>query len=177
MKKFIPFIILFGLCILLYKELYYSHPEQLPSTLIGHPVPKFSLNDLIHPDTKFTQKNLVNPKVSLLNVWATWCDACLLEHPMLVKIATQYHVPIYGILYKDNQVSAKHWLDMHGNPYTLVGDDTSGDVGIDLGVYGTPETFLINNEGKIIYRQVGMITQENWDTVLYPMIKQLNGSE
>lgn len=177
MKKIIPFIILFGLCILLYRELYYAHPEELPSTLIGHPIPAFTLNDLNKPQNKFTQKNLINPQVSLLNVWATWCDACLYEHSMLMKIANQYHVPLYGILYKDNVVSAKQWLDTHGNPYISIGNDASGDVGIDLGVYGTPETFLIDNQGKIIYRHVGVINQENWDKILHPMITQLNGSK
>lgn len=177
MKKFIPFLILFGLCIILYKELYYSHPEELPSTLIGHPVPSFSLADLNNPQIQFTQKNLISNKVKLLNIWATWCDVCTYEHPMLMKIANQYHIPIYGILYKDNSVSAKQWLDNQGNPFVLTGNDSTGDVGIDLGVYGTPETFVINNEGKIVYRHIGAITQENWDTVLYPLIKQLNGTK
>ncbi len=172
MKKIIPFVILFALCFLLYRELYYSHPDELPSTLIGQRVPEFTLYDLTRPQVKFTQKNLGNGHVTLLNVWATWCYVCAQEHGMLMKIKNEYGIPIYSIDYKDNTDAAKKWLAQQGNPFVLTGNDFSGDAAIDLGVYGTPETFVISKDGKIIFRHIGAITQQSWDNVLYPLIKK-----
>ena len=113
--------------------------------------------------------------MSLLNVWATWCYACEIEAPMLLKIKTQYHIPIYSILYKDDPKEALLSLKKNGNPYVMIGLDRKGDTAIDLGVYGTPETFVISREGKIIYRHVGIINQTVWDSVLYPLIKKYSG--
>jgi cytochrome c biogenesis protein CcmG/thiol:disulfide interchange protein DsbE len=163
--KFIaPFLILFLLLSLLSYELYSAKSNELPSALIGERVPAFKLGDL-------SQKDLIG-KVSLLNVWATWCYACKLEHSMLMKIKNQYHVPIYGIAYKDQPDEVANWLTAKGNPYIKLGNDQQGDVAIDLGVYGTPETFVINPKGEIIYRHIGAINQDVWDKVLYPIIHQ-----
>jgi len=171
LKLTIPFILLFTLFILLAWELFYSKPSELPSALIGEEVPAFKLPDLYPSQPPLTQKTLTG-QIMLLNVWATWCYACSLEHGMLMKIKNEYHVPIYSIDYKDNSQDALNWLQENGNPYEQTGADTKGDVAIDFGVYGTPETFVINAKGKIIYRHIGAIDQKVWDEVLYPLIRQ-----
>ncbi len=167
-----PFILLIALLSLLWRELFYSKPGELASALIGEPVPTFSLARLDAPSSLFTEKAL-GKRVTLLNVWATWCYACGLEHGMLMKIKQDYQVPIYSINYKDDPVAARTWLQQKGNPYVMTGSDSKGDAAIDLGIYGTPETFVINAQGEIVYRHVGAITQKAWDEVLYPLIKKL----
>lgn len=171
LKHIIPFFILFALLAILWRELFYAHPNELPSALIGETVPEFQIPNLWQENKSFSTKELAG-RVSLLNVWATWCSACSMEHPMLMKIKEQYHIPIYSIDYKDNSVDAKNWLHQEGNPYVMTGIDQHGDVAIDLGVYGTPETFVINPEGKIVYRHIGIIDDKVWNEVLYPLIKK-----
>lgn len=170
-KKILPFIILFSLCILLWRELFYAKPNELPSALIGEKVPDFNLTTLFQAEKKFTANDL-RGRVSLLNIWATWCYACTQEQPMLMKISQQYHVPIYSIDYKDNIDDAKKWLQQYGNPFVMIGNDEHGDTAIDFGVYGTPETFIVSPSGRILYRHIGIIDQKNWDEVLYPLIKK-----
>lgn len=171
LKMLIPFILLFSLLGLLWHELFSSYTTELPSALIGERIPNFQLPVLQQSDKTFTQKNLVG-QVSLLNVWATWCTACGVEHDMLMTIKNKYNVPIYGIDYKDNARDAAKWLRDKGNPYVMIGNDITGDVGIDLGVYGTPETFILNKNGDIVYRHVGSIDQDTWDNVLYPIVQK-----
>lgn len=171
-KLVIPFLILFTLLGFLYYELFHAKPNELPSALVGEPVPAFSLPVLGNPAASLTQKQLKN-RVTLLNVWATWCYACGLEHDMLMKISQEYHIPVYSILYKDDPAKASAWLREHGNPFVMTGDDSKGDAAIDLGVYGTPETFVISPAGNIVYRHIGAIDQEAWDKVLLPLIKSL----
>ncbi|MBV9575779.1 MAG: DsbE family thiol:disulfide interchange protein, partial [Gammaproteobacteria bacterium] len=170
-KIIFPFIILFSLVALLYDELFYAKTGELPSPLLGESVPKFTLQTLSSNQVLFTQREL-RGRVSLVNVWATWCYACNLEHAMLMKIRNQYHVPLYGIAYKDNANDVSAWLAKKGNPYIMTGNDNTGDVAIDLGVYGTPETFVISPQGRIIYRHIGSIDQKTWDEVLFPLIKK-----
>lgn len=170
-KFIVPFFILFALLGLLWHELFYAKPNELPSALLGETIPSFKLPILSHPEKIFTQKNLIG-RVSLLNIWATWCYACTIEQPILMEIKEKYHVPIYSIAYKDDAISVQKWLEKLGNPYVLTGLDKNGDVAIDLGVYGTPETFVISSKGKIIYRHVGIIDQQAWDRVLYPLIQK-----
>lgn len=170
-KKILPFLILFALLGILAKELFYAKPNELPSALLGEDIPLFQLPNL------FPSQKVVSPKewaghVALLNIWATWCYACGIEHDMLITISEKYHIPIYGIAYKDDAKEAIDWLVKKGNPYVMVGDDKQGDVAIDLGVYGTPETFVISPQGKIVYRHIGAIDQKAWDEILYPLIKQ-----
>ena len=173
-KWIVPFVILFALLGLLWRELFYAKPNELPSALVGEPIPHFSLPRLHEPTLQFTHLDLKG-RVSLLTVWASWCYACTYEAPMLMKIKDEYHVPIYSIDYKDDPSDAIAWLKKYGNPFEITGTDQTGDVAIDLGVYGTPETFVITAEGKIIYRHVGVITQTVWDESLYPIIKQYQG--
>lgn len=170
-KWLVPVLIIFILVGLLWRELFYAKPNEIPSPLIGVNVPQFQLPDLIQSQSVFSHNDLKG-RVVLLNVWATWCYACGLEHEMLMKINREYHIPIYSIDYKDDPDAAKKLLAANGNPYEMTGNDISGNVAIDFGVYGTPETFVISPQGKIIYRHVGSINQQTWDEVLYPMIKR-----
>lgn len=170
LKFIVPFVFLFILFGILTHELFYAKPYELPSALIGQRVPTFQLSNLLTNQKKFTQNDLLK-SVSLLNVWATWCYACLQEHDVLMQISKQYKVPIYGIVYKDDPKAVQAWLKQKGNPFVLLGNDTSGDVAIDFGVYGTPETFLVA-DGKIIYRHIGAVDVETWEKILYPLIKR-----
>lgn len=171
LKFIIPFVLLFVLLGILCRELFYAKPHELPSALIGESLPNFSLPLLFTPEKTLTPKDFAG-HVSLLNVWASWCYACQFEQPFLMQIREQYHIPIYGMSYKDKPDEAKKWLEQYGNPFVLIGLDKDGNTGIDLGVYGTPETFVISREGKIVYRHVGAINQEVWDDVLYPVVKK-----
>lgn len=169
--QIIPFIILFALLTLLFRQLFYTQQTELTSTLIGESVPTFQLPELFQPQKVFTEKDLMG-KVALLNIWATWCYACRVEHPILMEISQTYNIPIYGINYKDDAGDAKNWLQQFGNPYTLVGEDFTGDVAIDFGIYGTPETFVISKEGVILYRHVGAVNERVWNDVLLPLIRE-----
>lgn len=171
LKYALPFLILFALLALLGRQLFYAKPNELPSPLIGETIPYFEIPDLLAPNQTFTPKALTG-RVTLLNIWATWCYACSVELPMLMKIKDTYRVPIYSIAYKDDPNEAKKWLYQLGNPYVATGNDKKGNVAIDLGVYGTPETYVISPQGKIVYRHIGVITQKNWDEVLYPLVKK-----
>lgn len=173
LRKTLPFITLFTLLGLLGWELFYAKPGELPSALIGENIPTFTLPNL-YANESVLQSDYLKNGVVLLNVWATWCEACRLEHNMLMQIKNQYHVRIFSINYKDKPSDAKEWLQQQGNPFVITGQDDKGDVAIDLGVYGTPETFVINH-GKIIYRHIGLIDQQAWDQVLYPLIKKYTG--
>jgi cytochrome c biogenesis protein CcmG, thiol:disulfide interchange protein DsbE len=170
-KNLIPFVILFIIFALFLSQLFTPKAHELPSPLIGESIPHFSLPSL-YPDTAALTPAVMKGQVALLNVFATWCHACIFEHETLMHIQSVYHIPIYAINYKDDADATKKWLQAHGNPYRLVGMDQTGDIAIDLGVYGTPETFVISREGKIVYRHVGIITQQNWEQVLYPLIKR-----
>ena len=170
MKKVAPFIILFAFLALLGRTLFYTNPDKLSYSLIGETIPNFQLPNLLFGQKFFNNKDLNNP-VSLLNVWASWCYACKIEASTLMQIKEKYHIPIYGIAYKDAPNEVKTWLKKYGNPYQLIGDDKNGNIAIDFGIYGTPETFVIA-QGKIIYRHVGVLEQKTWETILYPLVKK-----
>ena len=171
--KIIPVLLFAGLCFFLWRGLSLD-PHRLPSTQIGKQVPQFNLNQLDHPQMYFNSQQMPN-KVFLLNVWASWCEACVQEQAFLMQLA-QEGVVIYGLNYKDNTQEANEWLRQWGNPFQMIGQDTDGKVAIDLGVYGAPETFVIDKQGIIRYRHVGIITQKDWDQVIAPMMKQLERS-
>ena len=147
-------------------------PDILPSVLVGKAVPHFKLTNVLAPAYPFTEQSFKG-KVTLLNVWASWCGACEMEHAMLMEIRNHYQIPIYGIDYKDDLERSKSFLAEKGNPYTMLGNDSTGEVAMDLGVYGTPETFIVDKEGQIAYRHVGVIDQRVWETELLPVIKSL----
>lgn len=168
-KQTIPFIILFLLFSLLGHELYSATPSN--TSLTGESLPTFQLPNLLSPKQPLESKNLQG-RVVLLNVFATWCAACNAEHDMLLRIKNEYHIPIYGILYRDQPEETMHWLKRKGNPYVAIGNDAHGSTAIDLGIYGTPETYVINPQGRIVYRHVGVINQSIWDNDIYPLIKR-----
>lgn len=150
-------------------------PREVPSPLINKPAPAFELPRLHEPDTKLSQKDLLG-KVWLLNVWASWCVSCRQEHPLLVEFSRRNVVPIYGLNYKDTPNDALAWLKQFGNPYTSSIQDRDGRVGIDFGVYGVPETFVIDKKGVIRYKQIGPITTEALNTKILPLLKELEQS-
>lgn len=148
-------------------------PRLIPSPLIGKPVPVFTLRQLAEPDKIITHEALIG-RVNLLNVWASWCVGCRAEHPFLMQLAASKVIPIVGFNYKDTRDNALRYLERHGNPYIVNAHDLSGRAGMDLGVYGAPETFLVDQNGKIIYKQVGPITTEIWEETFLPLIEQLH---
>ena len=149
----------------------YKDPSEVPSPLIGKPVPQFSL-PMLKDSRIFTDKEFLG-KVSLLNVWATWCPACHQEHPILNKLAEKNVAPIYGLNYKDVSNKAKQYLEIYGDPFVANAFDETGRVGIEWGVYGAPETFLIDKKGIIRYKHIGPLTQKDVDNTIIPMIQQL----
>jgi cytochrome c biogenesis protein CcmG/thiol:disulfide interchange protein DsbE len=148
-------------------------PREVPSPFIGKPAPSFRLEQLHDEKLAFTPEEMKG-KVWLLNVWASWCVACQAEHPLLVDMSKQKLVPIVGLNYKDKREDGIRWLRRYGDPYMLSAYDFQGQVGIDYGVYGVPETFLIDKNGVIRYKQIGPITREALDKKILPLIKELN---
>lgn len=149
-------------------------PREVPSPLIGKPAPEFALATLHDPGKTLQRADLLG-KVWMLNVWASWCVACRQEHPLLVELAGQNLVPIYGLNYKDKRDEALAWLGRYGNPYVVSLADTEGLVGIDYGVYGVPETFVIDKQGTIRLKHIGPVTPEALRDTIMPMVRKLNG--
>jgi cytochrome c biogenesis protein CcmG, thiol:disulfide interchange protein DsbE len=151
------------------------NPREVPSPLIGKPAPEFRLTRLDDPGRSITEKDL-RGQVWLLNVWASWCVSCMDEHPVLVQLARTGVVPIYGLNYKDQRDAALAWLGKNGNPYTVSITDPEGKVGIDYGVYGVPETYVIDKNGVIRYKRVGPVTPQVLSEQILPLVKQLQAS-
>ncbi len=147
-------------------------PREIPSPLIDKPAPAFNLPLLDAPDQKLSAQDMLG-KVWILNVWASWCVACRIEHPVLVEFSKTGAVPIYGLNYKDKREDALGWLLKLGNPYTRSMSDTEGLVGIDFGVYGVPETFVIDKQGVIRFKQIGPVTPEVLRDEIMPMVRKL----
>ena len=151
------------------------NPREVPSPLIGKPAPAFELAQLHTPDRAFTQKDMQG-QVWLLNVWASWCVSCRDEHPLLVQLSRTKTVPLVGLNYKDKPDDAKAWLKQFGDPYQLSISDLQGRVGIDYGVYGVPETFVIDKAGVIRYKHIGPITPDALEEKILPLVKELQKS-
>lgn len=151
-------------------------PKLIPSPLIGKPVPEFKLPPVKGRDMGLTSADLRKGEVSLVNVFASWCVACLDEHPFLMRLSAANTVVIHGLNYKDKPDDAAGWLKKYGDPYTRTGADLKGRVGIDWGVYGVPETFVIDKEGIIAYKHIGPINQKDLEETLLPLIKKLRNA-
>ena len=147
-------------------------PKELPSPLIGKPAPAFALPLLAQTDQIWSPEKM-RGQVWLLNVWASWCAPCLVEHPELLKLARAKTLPLIGFNYKDEPGAAVAWLDKHGNPYTTIVADRNGRAAFDYGVYGVPETFLIDRNGTIRYKHVGPLTVDVIANKLLPMAQAL----
>lgn len=167
----LPLMIFIGLTILLWKGLY-QDPRAIPSPLIGKAVPEFKAQSLMKPALSLTPQDFKG-KVTLLNVFASWCVACSAEHSVWMEARQDLgHSQIVGLNYKDQTTNALAWLKQYGNPYQSVLVDPKGDIAIDLGVYGTPETFLIDKQGIIRYKFIGAVSPKDWREVLLPQVKQ-----
>jgi cytochrome c biogenesis protein CcmG/thiol:disulfide interchange protein DsbE len=147
-------------------------PHEIPSPLVNKPAPAFVLPVLSSSQQSFKSEEM-RGKVWLLNAWASWCVACREEHPLLLELSRSGVVPIYGLDYKDQRQDALAWLSEFGNPYTLVLSDADGRTGIDFGVYGVPETFVIDRNGVIRYKQIGPVTVEALEKKIIPLVKEL----
>jgi cytochrome c biogenesis protein CcmG/thiol:disulfide interchange protein DsbE len=153
-------------------------PSRLPSALIGKPAPATQfpalegLVDAGKPVPGFSSAELANGKVSVVNFWASWCVPCAEEQPLLVELQKQSGVALYGVNYKDDAVSARRFLGRYGNPFTAVGTDSVGRAAIEWGVYGMPETYVLNGRGEIVFKHVGPISPESLNTRLMPAIAQ-----
>ena len=150
------------------------NPREVPSPLINKPAPPFELPQLHAQDKAFSQKDMAG-KVWLLNVWASWCAQCRDEHPLLLELAKHNVVTIQGLNYKDKRDDALAWLKQFGDPYNLSISDSNGRVGIDYGVYGVPETYVIDKLGIIRFKQIGPVTPQVLNEKILPLIAQLNG--
>jgi len=168
----LPLVLFIGLVAFLLVGLR-RDPHEIPSPFINKPAPAFQLKQLQDPGRTFTAQEM-RGKVWLLNFWGTWCVACREEHPLLIQYAKTGAVPIYGVDYKDERATALQMLEDEGNPYTITVSDPDGRLSIDYGVYGAPETFLIDRDGVIRYKQIGPITEEAWQKEILPRVKQLN---
>jgi cytochrome c biogenesis protein CcmG/thiol:disulfide interchange protein DsbE len=148
-------------------------PHEVPSPLINKPAPAFRLAQLKDPSKTFSAEEMKG-KVWVLNVWASWCFSCRDEHPFLLEYARSGALPIYGLNSKDRPEDALAWLGELGDPYVLSVSDLDGRVGIDYGVYGAPETYLIDRSGVIRFKQIGPVTPDIWSTKILPLAKELN---
>ncbi|MDE1949256.1 MAG: DsbE family thiol:disulfide interchange protein [Burkholderiales bacterium] len=149
-------------------------PREVPSPLIGKPAPAFQASLLSDPGRSLSKADFAG-KVWMLNVWASWCVSCREEHPLLVEFARKGVVPIYGLDYKDERKAGLAWLARGGNPYTESLFDPDGRIGIDYGVYGVPETYLIDRAGIIRYKHIGPVTEDVLSKEIEPMVRRLNG--
>jgi cytochrome c biogenesis protein CcmG/thiol:disulfide interchange protein DsbE len=149
------------------------NPREVPSPLIGKPAPAFELPLLHAPEKTFAQKEMLG-KVWVLNVWASWCPPCLVEHPVITALAQSKLAPVVGLNYKDARNDALPWLKRNGDPYEFSVFDATGRIGIDYGVYGVPETYVIDRKGVIRYKHIGPLTPEASRNKVQPMLKELS---
>lgn len=169
---FIPlgvFLVLVGFLAVGFKL---EDPHRLPSAMIDQPISEFSLSELRNPERTITNDDLTG-EVSLVNVWATWCPNCLVEHPELMRISKEEDVRIVGVNYNDERDKALAWLKRHEDPYAFSIMDNEGKLGINLGVYGAPETYVVDANGVVRYRHVGVVSREVWEKDLEPLVELL----
>lgn len=172
LKFAVPLVLFLVLSAFLWKGLRMD-PRRVPSPLIGKPAPEFVLSDIHDPTKKLSSHDMLG-KVWLLNVYASWCESCKDEHPLLVQFSGRQLAPIIGLDYKDQPEDARKWLDQMGNPYTESVSDLDGRVGINYGVYGVPETYVIDKQGIIRDKIIGPVTTQSINEQLVPLIKELS---
>jgi cytochrome c biogenesis protein CcmG/thiol:disulfide interchange protein DsbE len=171
----IPIVVFVAIGAVFYRGLGLN-PTYIPSPLLGKPAPAYELPTLEDPG-KTTGTNDLLGKVSLVNVWATWCVGCRQEHPFLVELARQNIVPIYGVNWRDDRAAALDWLATLGDPYVASAFDTDGRVAIDWGVYGAPETFLVDRDGTVLYKHIAPLNAQVWEREFLPRIRELCGNQ
>jgi cytochrome c biogenesis protein CcmG/thiol:disulfide interchange protein DsbE len=170
-KRWIPLALFAVLAGFLFVGLF-RDPREVPSPLVNKPAPQFDVPQLLAAQERFGPGNFKG-KVWMLNVWASWCVACRVEHPVLVDFSKTQNIPLVGLDYKDQRKDALKFLAQHGDPYVLSAYDLDGRVGIDYGVYGVPETFVIDRQGVIRYKQIGPVTVEALQGTILPLIRKL----
>ena len=153
-----------------------NDPRHVPSPLVNKPAPEFTLPTLHDPDINIGLADLKG-QVSLINVWASWCMACRTEHPVLVKASDTMQLNLYGLNYKDKREDALNWLKEFHNPYKQSAFDDTGKVGIDYGVYGVPETFVLDKQGIIRYKHIGPLSEEQLETIIIPIITEIEATQ
>ena len=167
----VPIAIFAGIGVLLYLGLF-RDPSLVPSPLIGKPVPEFALGPVQGRTLGLSSEDL-REEVTLVNVFASWCVACRDEHPLFLALEREGVIPIHGLNYKDAPPDAAAWLDALGDPYTRIGADLDGRVGLDWGVYGVPETFVVDRNGRIAYKHIGPVTPRVLDEIILPLVRGL----
>lgn len=167
----LPVAVFAALAVALYWGLW-NKDDRLPSTLIGKPVPEFDLPPIVGRETGLSSADL-RGDVSIVNVWASWCVPCRVEMPLLIELAEAGTVPIHGINYKDDPEEALAFLDELGDPYAGIGADTTGRIAIDWGVYGLPETFVVDSEGRIAYKHIGAFNRQSLEEDILPVVRRL----
>ncbi len=171
----VPLIVFFVIAGFLARGLFLD-PTELPSPFIGKPAPEFRLPQLQSPNVQFNSADMIG-QVWLLNIWASWCAACRVEHPLFNELSTSNLLPIVGLNYKDKPDEALEWLEQLGNPYSIIATDTDGRVGIEWGVYGVPETFVIDRKGIVRYKHIGPVDRQSLDVNILPLILKLQQSQ
>jgi len=174
MSRYLLPLLIFGVLLGLLAIGLGKDPRRVPSPFIGKPAPVFDLPQLHAPEQRLTMEMLRGHPL-LLNVWASWCVECRHEHALLMQLATERQVAIYGLNYKDPRADALRWLEEWGNPYVLTGADQDGRVGIDYGVYGVPETFVIDATGVIRYKHIGALTEQAVREKILPLLADGGG--
>ncbi len=167
----VPLLVLFVIAVAFAVGLTLN-PREIPSALIGKTVPEFDLPPVDGRTLGLASKDLKG-EVSLVNVFASWCTECRREHPLFMELEARGTVPVHGLNYRDKPDDARNWLDELGDPYTRTGADLDGRVGIDWGVYGVPETFVVDSEGRIAYKLIGAITREKLNEEILPLVREL----
>jgi cytochrome c biogenesis protein CcmG, thiol:disulfide interchange protein DsbE len=177
----LPLAIFAGLAMIFAFALATGDPSRVPSALIGRPAPAIDLpaleglTDGVRPVGGFASADLASGQVSVVNFWASWCGPCVQEHPLLIALAQRTGVRVYGVNYKDQAAAARRFLGRYGNPFTAVGVDAHGRAAIEWGVYGMPETFVVDGKGRIVYKHIGPITAEGLAAKVLPAIEAAAG--
>ena len=174
LRYLVPLAIFAILVAFLYRGLSLD-PKRVPSPLVGKPMPEFSLPRLQDPAATLSDSDL-RGKVSVLNIWATWCVSCRAEHTVLLQLARESTVDIYGLNYKDERPAAQQWLQQLGDPYVANAFDADGRAGIDWGVYGAPETFIMDKQGVVRHKHIGPLTVDDLNSTILPLIAELQTS-
>jgi cytochrome c biogenesis protein CcmG/thiol:disulfide interchange protein DsbE len=169
MSRFLIPLVIFALLIAVFVVGLGRDPSQLPSPLLEKPSPQFDLPSLLEPEQRVTSQDY-RGEVALINVWATWCAGCRQEHNFLLQLAKADVLPIYGLNWRDNGPEARRWIQQLGDPYVATAYDQDGRVGIDWGVYGAPETFLIAADGTVLYKQLGPLSWGLWEENFVPLL-------
>ena len=177
MNRFLwPLVVVIGLLVFLVMGLRHGDPRALPSPFIGKPAPRFELPTLKNPEVTIGSEDL-DGNYALVNVWATWCVMCRVEHPFLLELAARNEIQIYGINWRDSRPDAIRWLDELGDPYIASAYDADGRVGIDWGVYGAPETFLIDPQGTVVYKHLGPLDEAIWQREFVARMTPVGGGQ